>query len=250
MSTEDTVYTARFAGPELLEQGRDQVIKCPVYRAGALVEPDSGVVSVFSADGTAVVSSGVVSVVADVATYTVASSLLAGLTLEESWRVEWSLDMPDGVTHTFRRSAALCRRSLYPVITDADLYRRHSDLEALLPSGLTSYQDYIDDAWEELLHDVRQQGSLPQLVAAPEDFRYAHLFRTLALIFEDFEVTGAGDAKWTKLAEANRKRADTAFGRLSLKYDSDEDGVIDEERRPLASTTFLTEGSWDPTGTL
>ena len=97
---------------------------------------------------------------------------------------------------------------------------------------------------------MRQQGSLPQLVAAPEDLRYAHLFRTLALIFEDFQVTAAADSKWTQLAESNRKRADAAFARLSLKYDSDEDGTIDEQRRPLASTTFLTEGSWDPEGQL
>lgn len=246
MSAADTVYAARFAGPELLEQGRDNTIRCPVYRDGAVVEPSSGTVSVWSAAGTAIVAAQAVSIVSSIASFVVASTLLADLTLEEGWRVEWVLAMPDDVTHTFLRSGALCRRRLYPVITDADLIRRHSDLAELRPSGLGSYQAYLDDAWEELLHDIRQKGSLPHLIASPEDLRYAHLFRTLALIFEDFEVSAAADSKWTSLATANRDRATAAFGRLSLRYDTDEDGVADEDRRTLDPVTFLTGGGYDP----
>jgi hypothetical protein len=46
MSSSDTLYAARFIVPEALERGRNNLIKCPVYRFGALVAPVSGTVRI------------------------------------------------------------------------------------------------------------------------------------------------------------------------------------------------------------
>ena len=51
MSSTDTQYTARFSLPELIERGRDELIKCMVYLSGALVAPSSGTVTVRNASG-------------------------------------------------------------------------------------------------------------------------------------------------------------------------------------------------------
>jgi len=237
MSTSSPI-AARFAGPELLERGRTATIRCALYRDGALVVPDSGTVAIYRSDGTLVVSAAV-TVASSMATYTTPS--FSAEQLGEGWRVEWMLVVA-GATHTFDRPAALCRRRLFPVLVEADLVRRHSDLAALRPSSLSSYQDYLDDSWEEILHQIRQKGSLPQLIASPEDLKYVHLYRALELIFRDFAVSQSADGKWPFLAADYAKQYQQAWNQLSLKYDSNEDGKADGERRPLASVTFLASG--------
>lgn len=234
---------ARFAGPELLQRGAAQGISCPLYRDGALVAPSSGTVSIYRADGSQVVAAAAVSVVASIATYT--TGTFSGETLGEGWRVEWLLTV-SSVVYTFDRTAALCRRRLFPVVTDADLLRLHSDLTRLRPSNLTSYQDYLDLAWEELLHVVRQQGTLPNLIMSPEDLRYVHTYRTLEAVFRDFSVTAQPD-KWNVLSKEYAQKADAAFKQLSFKYDDNDDGQANTNRRPAQAVTFLADGGeWWP----
>lgn len=241
MAAADTIYSARFAGPEIMERGRGNLLKCPVYRDGALAMPTDTLSSlvVSRPDGTVLATVAPIVVTASVANHNVASATLAAETLGEGWSLLWALRMPDGITHTFRRAAALCRRSLYPVVTDADLIRRHSDLSELRPSTLDSYQPYLDEAWVEVLHLLRQRGSLPQLVCSPEDLRYVHLYRTLELVFRDFTSTASGD-KWADLAAYYASEGKEAWGKLSLKYDPDEDGIADSQRRPATPVTMLS----------
>lgn len=236
MSTSDTIYTARLAGPELLQQGRANSLTCPLYREAALVAPSSGSCAVYRADGS-VVETLTVSVVASVATVTTSS--LAGETRGENWRVEWTLVVA-GLACTFDRMAALCRRRLFPVVTDADLIRKHSDLATLRPTGTDSYQPYIDDCWEELLHDVRQKGSIPHLVMAPEDLKFVLLYRVLNSIYNDFNRSQNGT--WLQRAQDYERKAKEAFDGLSFKYDTSDSGVADAKRRSVSPVTILTSG--------
>lgn len=223
MSAADTIYAALLSGPELLERGRDNRCTCPVARAGAAVAPSAGTFTALDGSGMAVVS-GAVSVVGGVASFTVLASALAGRSLAEDWTVEWALAMPDGVSHTFRRSAALCRRRLYPSITDSDLIARHSDLGELRPSSQASYQGQIDAAWEELLSFLRQQGSLPHRIISAEELRLPHLFGTLALIFTDFMLTAGGEARWAALADKYSREAFHARQRITVRFEVDDSG--------------------------
>lgn len=236
--------SARFAGPELLQRGAAQGISCPLYRDGALVAPSSGTISIYRADGTQVVAAAAVTVAASIATYT--TGTFAGETLGEGWRVEWLLTV-SGAVHTFDRQAALCRRRLFPVVTDADLIRRHSDLVAIRPPDMTSFQDYLDESWVELLHQIRQKGSIPHLVASPEDLRQVHLFLALKLVFTDFSVRFGDGSRWPTLADSYSKESQAAFKQLSLSYSSDDSGNADATRRAVQSVTFLACGGegWD-----
>ena len=243
MSTTDPLYSARFAGPELLQQGRSNSLTCPLYRDGALVAPVAGgTCAIYRADGT-LVESGTAVVAASIATYT--TSTLATETRGEGWRVSWTLTV-GGIPSTFDRMAALCRRHLFPVVTDADLTRKHSDLDDLRPSGLSSYQSKIDDCWEELVHDIRQKGSIPHLVMAAEDLKFVLLYRVLSGIYYDFNQ---GNSTWLQRAQDYQRKAQEAFDGLSFKYDTADTGVADAEKRAMSPVTILASGGdWGGNG--
>ena len=195
MAYADTLYSARL-GHEFLIRGRDNVIKCPVYRDGALAAPSSGTVSVYDSSGALVVSAAAVTVTGSVAQRTVTTATLTPYDYGDGWRVEWSLVMPDGVTHLFLAEAALTRRALYPVVTDADLIAR---VPALSPSATqritrdANYQAVIDEAWRILIDRLIRHGNTPWWLADPMCTREPHLLLTLSLKFRDLAVYTEAD---------------------------------------------------------
>lgn len=235
-------YTARLLGPYYLERGRPNELVLGMYRDGALVAPSAGTVSVFDASGTARVDAAAVTVTDSQATYTVLSAVTSSLALESGWRVEWSLSMPDTFVHVVRADAALARCRLHPVITDADLLARHSDLTALRPSSMASYQGYVDEAWREIVARLEAAGRRPYLVLSPEALRPVHLNGTLAIIFRDFGGTGAEDNKWSRLAEHYETAYQAAWGSVSLVYDETDSGSASGVRRAGMQPSVWTNG--------
>jgi len=238
MASGDTLYTARFLYPEWIERNRNNTIKCPVYRDGALSAPSSGSVVITKADGTPLAFSGAVTVVASVAQLILtAAELPASFSVEDGWIVEWALLMPDSTTHTFRNEAGLVRRRLYPVVTDADLIRRHSDLGDLRPSTMTSYQDYIDEAWASIEGRLLAEGVRSALIISASAFREVHLYKTLEFIFTDFHAS-VGDGKWLELANQYGKLYWSSWQNLRFTVDRDDDGQMDSTDRTAAKSTI------------
>lgn len=244
MSAADIVYTPRFVGSEHLVRGRDNRITCPVYRAGALVAVTAvgSSAAVYRADGT-LVGTFSVTVLSSIPGATIPSATLASEQYSSAWRIEWSLVMPDGIPHVFKRMAVLGRSALYPVVTDADLLRRHSDLADQRPASMTSFQDYLDEAWAEVVHKIRQKGSLPHLVSDPEDLRYVLMYETLAGIYLDWSLAPGSDSKWAAMAVHYQGKAKEAWGTLSLQFDMNEDGAADEVRSASPVTFLGTAGN-------
>jgi hypothetical protein len=248
LASTDTLYSCRFITPERVERGRDNLLKCPVYRDAALVAPASGTVSIWDAAGTAIVSAAAVTVASSVATYTLANATTTALALAEGWRFEWSLTFASPAeTHVFRTDGALVRRRLYPVVTDADLVRLHSDLlasstDAIVPTGWDA-QDYLDEAWAEIDAKLVAAGNYPNLVMSPSALRAAHMYMTLAAIFRDLS-TSAHEGKYATLAEHYDARATDAWSRLTFRYDSDDDGNADaaNKRKAATATVWLSGG--------
>lgn len=203
---DDTLYTARFVGPTLIEQGRDTPIACPVYRDGALVAPTGGTVSIFDASGVALVSAASVVISGSVAGYTVAAGTTSGRSKGPDWRVEWSLTVASQ-SRLFSNEAALVSRRIYPVITDLDIYARHRALNPSSGSPLTSlttYQAFIDDAWITLLNRILADGTYPQKVPTPAALRETHLTLTLSRIFAD--LASASPDQYAAMAESYRRQ--------------------------------------------
>jgi len=242
MSISETLYTARFRAGEEIERGRQQVLTCPVYRAGALVAPLSGTVTIYKADGTAVVNAAAVVVTGNIATYTIMAATTTSLALEAGWLLEWSLAMSASVTLTFRNDGALVRRSLFPVVTDADLLRRHSDLTALLAAGTTSYQDYLDEAWATICTRLAAQGRRPYLVIQPSALRDVHIAITLQLVFTDFQTSSGDGGRWQALSEHYQRMYTEAWNQLRFSYDESDENKVDATSKKSGTSTVWLNG--------
>lgn len=238
-----TYLSARLLAPDMLERGVDQLIRCPVYQEGALVAPSVGTVSVFDGSGTAVVDAQAVTITGSIAQYTVTAATTTSLSLSESWRVEWSLTIT-GDVHVFRNDAALVRRALYPVVADADLFRRVSALDPASSAcihSLSTLQNYRDEAYSILVLRLLARGNRPNLVMSPSSLRTVHMSLSLSLIFADFS---------TRLSEAYGEHAaqyrhefEQAWSLLSFLYDADDSGAADDTTgRRAAQPTVWTNG--------
>jgi hypothetical protein len=220
-----------------------------VYRDGALVAPSSGTVSVYDADGTAVVDEQAVTVTASIAAYSVsAATLPVTLALSDRWRVQWTLAMPDGATHTFIRDAGLVRSRLYPVVADVDLTRLHTELREWLAQDQTSLQGYRDAAWDAIVLRLLEDGRWPHLILSPWALRGAHIALTLALAFRDYAASSGGSpGKYDALAAHYAAEYDAAWGRIRLTYDLDKDGLIDDDEQGVSGEPVLmttVPGNW------
>jgi len=238
--SQTSFLSARLLAPYLIERGKDQLIKCPLYQDGALVVPASGTIDLVDPSNVKQVDGAAVTVSGSIAQYTVLAALTSPLSLGEGWRVDWSLTIA-GDVHDFRNDAALVRRSLYPVLTDDDLYRRVSALNPSNPAvihSLTTFQDYRDEAWAEIGGRLIARGNRPNLIMSPNSMRSPHMNLTLALIFDDFS-TRLNDA-YREHADYYRREYKESFAELDFLYDSSDSGQADSvtTRRAAVPTVW------------
>jgi hypothetical protein len=183
-----------------------------------------------------------VTITSSVAEYSLASASVSSYAYADGWVVEWALLMPDSVTHTFRAGAALVRTAWHPVVTDADLFRRVSGLNpsnANRITGLSNYQDYIDEAAVEIQRRLAQGGRRPWLVVDTTELREPHLLLTLALVFED--LRSRNNIGWAESARDYRMQFEAAWARakLSMSWPSDDATATGAKRGPKGSGFWL-----------
>ena len=239
MSLAETVYTARFRSTETLERGRTQTITCPTSRAGATATPTSGTVTIYRPDQSVLVTGAVT--VASIATFSLTGATTTAEALGEGFLIEWVLVMPDAVTHTFRQDAAVCRRTLYNVVSQDDLTQRHSDLPALLGAA-ASYQAYIDEAFFTICNRLIGAGRRPYLVIQPSALRECHLMLALHLVFIDYSTSAGDGGRWQALAAHYLMGYEQAYGQLRFSYDEADDNKIDPTKKKSASSQIWTNG--------
>lgn len=219
-----TTYSVDSQLPSFYERERSATVTLPVYAGGSSpVVPDSGTFTLYDITK-AVVVTGAVTFVGGVATYTVpAVSLPATAVLSAFWQEEWVLTFGTHV-ETFRRDAYLCLRLLHNVVTETMLVRRVSDLAAIRPPTITSYEPYIQEAWGIVQRTLLQDGRRPYLVMNDYAFADWACALTLEMAFRDF-ATYTGEGRFSTEAEKYRADADKAFDRLKLEYDVSQQNV-------------------------
>ena len=227
-----TFYAARFALPDLIVRNRDSHAVLEVYYNGARQTLSSVTATIYRPDGTTFATpTPVLSDGNKIATVTVTGASTASETLGDGWRISYVATV-GGDVYEFSNEAMLVRSALWPVLSDADLFKRVSSLD---PSGSTpitaqsNFQTFRDEAWIEISQRLIQEGNRPALVLSPTALRGVHLELTLAIIFEDLS-TRLNEAYETR-AQAYRRGYDTAWRRMTFRYDADEDGSPDDVRR-------------------
>jgi hypothetical protein len=179
--------------------------------------------------------------VASIATFSLTGATTTAEALGEGFLIEWVLVMPDAVTHTFRQDAAVCRRTLYGVVSQDDLTQRHSDLPALLGAS-ASYQPYIDEAFFTICNRLIGAGRRPYLVIQPSALRECHLMLALHLVFIDYSTSAGDGGRWQALAAHYLMGYEQAYGQLRFSYDEADDNRIDPTKKKSASSQIWTNG--------
>lgn len=232
-------YSARFELPVILiEHDRDSTLFCPVYSGGSLVTPTAATVTVYNASGEIVVDAAAATIVGDIPQYTIPAAVTTDQAKGYGWRVLWSVDFTHGHghnldthAHIFDHDAALCRRVAYSVVTDADLYRRCPYLDRTSAGAITreaTMEPWRQEAWLTIQHRLLQAGRRPWLIIDSASLREPEIALALALIHEALAIRGAPQLQ--ERAEMYRQQFESSFGRISLRYDLDDDGDVDEQR--------------------
>ena len=229
-------YTIRHELPvTLIEHGRDSTLSCPVYSGNSLTAPSAATVSVFNASGTQVVTDAAAALVGDVMQYTVTAATTSNEDKGYGWRVVWTVTLA-GAERTFDHDAALVRRVGFSVVTDADLFRRCPYLDASTPGAITretTMQPWRQEAWLTIQHRLLQAGRRPWLVIDSASLREPEIALSLALIHESLAIRGAPQI--AERAQVYRQQFEKFMGSISLRYDRDDDGDVDEQRQAVGS---------------
>ncbi len=238
----DTPYSARIRSVELLERNKAQITQLKIYRDNAQVIPTGAKYTLLDPDGKKITDDQVANINGSgTVSYThSAADLPTTKSLGEGYIQEFKATI-SGDEYIFRRVASLVKRKLYPVISDIDLTAVYSDLEALRPSSLTSYQTYIDEAWYTLLRKVRNQGrGFEYLVMSPESFAESHKHLTLYLIFRDFHSSlGQSNGRFLDLAQEHFRLYGFEWESLNFIYDEDHNLTPDDPNKRTAAKPVI-----------
>ena len=239
----DTLYSARFRGPTLVEHNKSQTVSLDIELGGAAVTPTSGTFYLYDPGGNAIVDAQVATVGAGTISGTVAAADTSGKALGPSWLVRFDAVIA-GDTYRFNNDSCLCVARLYPPIGQTDLVNRHSDVANLLASGVTSCQQYIDDAWSDITNRMYSEQSYFWRLRTPSAFRNVMFARSLALIFRDYAtLLNAGD-RYMQLSDYYEQQYERAYSKLRSRIDSDEDNQLSDRQQSIPAVTYLTPLSY------
>ena len=240
-----TPYAAQIRTVELLERGKAQTTEIKIYHSGSQLIPTAATYTIIKPTGSDLLTGATANIDGNgTVSYAHTAEQLANTEqLGEGYVQEWTLTI-DGDEYLFRRMAALVRRRLYPVVSDIDLTATYSDLDNLRPSTLTSYQQYIDDAWYQILRRIRNKGmGYEYLMMSPESFFEAHRHLALYLIFRDFHSSlGQSNGRYLDLANEHYRLYRDEFDAINFVYDVDHDGDADDPNKRTRGqpTIYLT----------
>lgn len=247
MGIEYTPYASDTKIVQLLQREASNESEITIFRDGGKVHLISGTYTLIKPTGEKLIDASAITITGNVGYFTLSAvDMAATLQLGEGYVEEWSLvlDQHSDHEHTFRRMAAVVRRRLYPTVSDADLTAIYSDLADLRPSTLSSYQQYIDDAWYQMLRRLRiEAGGYEYLIMSSEVFFDAHRHFSLYLIWRDFHSSlGQSNGRYMDLAQEHYKLYQDEWKRINFVYDYDHDGNADdanqrEAKQPVVYTS-------------
>ncbi len=240
MSDAQTLYSFRIPFQNVLQRGVAQDVRLEARRDGELVAPSSGTFSLFGPDRTAVIDAQPVVITDLVATYSItALELPDTLAFSQLYQERWSLVMPDGTTRAVRREAAVAPFLLYPVLAEIDITRgEYPGLVDELGPDFTTLQPFMDEAWNQVLEWLWEQGRWPDMMLSTAAFRKPHRHTTLYLVFKELFRNTSGGNRWQVLMDKHEAKMDAALGNMTSRLDNDQDGLPDSSTRVSSNTVI------------
>ena len=228
----------RYQLPRMIVRGVAQTLDADIYTdAGVQITPTAATLSLYAGGKTLL--DGVSATAAAPSTYALLAATTAGEGYSTEYLEVWTLTVA-GSPVTVQRPAYLVRRELHPAITDTDLLSYHTDLADLRDPDSTTFETQRDEAWVWINRRLIERGRRPQLIIDAWALRDVHVYKSLGIIFRDAALA-LGDGRYQELAEYYRTLADETLAGLSLQYDEDEDGFVDDgDQLPAHSVIFLS----------
>lgn len=176
------------------------------------------------------------------------------------YKVVWTLQDGSGTDYVRTQYIEVVRRLFRSQLTDADFTAKHPYISSRLPSGLSDFSTYREDAWSEIermltlrLPEVRAKilgrfssedsalggiaayadSPYPGNLFNPEDFFDAHKFLTLSDFFMAISFDASPESDESAKAEYYRERGLAAFEAAASRaaFDLDDDGLLDVRER-------------------
>lgn len=230
-------YVVRHRQPSWLQRGVARTLSIEIEEAGALISaPSAATYTLRNAAGTAVtgLSAAAGTAAAGGATFALGATVLDNESYSSSYTETWALTI-GGVARTFTRQAVICRVEPFAPLTAMDLQRAHPDLlgDWLLPSGVTSWQPFVDESWDELVARLLGHGLPVHQIVGWHTCR--RLLKRMALleIATHLAMARDGTSRWADLASVlggpltEPRSIEAAWAELVVRLDRDEDGAVD-----------------------
>lgn len=237
-----TLYTARWTGPTLIEQGKSQQISVSVERSGSAATISSGTLTLFRPNGTALVDA----VAGGISGGTFTSAAIAGgTTSAESLGPRWLVRVDlviGGATYSFYNDAVLCLAQLYPPVGQTDLIQRHSEAANLLGAAVTSLQQYIDQAWSDVTNRLYLDGVPFWKWRTPSALRPCLFDRSLELLFLDYSTLLNANDRYAAFAQRYSELYERDYERLRSTIDLAEDNQLQDETVSGSAVVMLQTG--------
>lgn len=228
-------YTFRVRKPDVLVRGRANNVQMAVYRDRRLVAPTSGIFRLFSPDETELYENPAVTITNRIAVATIpALSLPATLSFGELYLERWLLTFADGIERIGIREAALAFRELYCPVAEIDLTSEYPNIDAELAKGVP-LQDWIDEAWAQIVNRMRKIGVLSYTVISSEALRETVRHLAYYFIFKELFRRTTGSTHWRDLYVHHLEMYNRAWGEMNFRTDLDQDGFADSTERRGAS---------------
>ena len=233
------MLSAEFSLPRFIERAKAVTVTLTLRDGEYGAEISSGTYTLLDGDRTSIQAGAVtVTAVQGVASFAV---LAASVTVDpaDDWQEEWAITLSSGEVHTIRRDVYVCRRLLYPVVSEAMLTKRVPDLLTICADPTP----HLEEAWDDVQTRLLESGRRPYLTFNAWALKRVHVATTLAYIFRNAATYFEGVGRYATEAAAYKAEADAAFSEIRLEVDTTENLERDNADTnnagaPFAGTPF------------
>lgn len=215
----------------------DFPIEFKVHEEGTQLVPSSATITVKDPDGDEQVGdAAMVVAVAGTMTYSLSSTYTAALWENAIIEIEYVIST---VTYKAVFFFDVVLNKLKCDVTDADLLNYEPDFAAEEWPSQDDYDPQIQEAFLDVKQDIKNKGKRPSLLIDGRQLRKTIIFKTLEIIFMAF-AKSTEDVNWEKYLKY-KTAYETQFAALVIKYDEDEDALIDEDEKAqlVSQVNFL-----------
>ena len=237
----NTLWSARFTGPSMIERGKAQDLAVTIEEAGAAASVASATFTLYDPEGTKVKDAVAATVAGGTVTGSIAGADTTDKDLGRNWLVEFDVTIA-GKVYTFYNDAVLCLSRLYPPIGQTDLIARHSDVVSLVATSKANLQDYITTAWADVTSRMYSDAVPFWKFRTPSALRGPLFARCFALIFRDYSTLFDSGDRYAELADRYDESYEREFDQMRSKIDLNEDNTIDGDGVPATASIHLSSG--------